>query len=342
MGERPKGRLGRRALVALTVLAALVGTLAAVASARSSAAPANTAAPQVSGTAKVGSTLTASNGTWSNSPTTYDYQWQRCASDGTGCGDITAATKQTYTVVTADLGHVVRVQVTAGNADGKATATSSPTDVVGTANGPTNTVKPTVSGTEKIGETLTVSNGTWSPSATSYTFQWQTCASDGTCTNVSGATGRTYGIRSADVGHKLRALVTAHKGTERTTVVSASSGVVAGSTPPPPVTTTVRGNRAPSISFLSLRRVGVRVYARFRVCDDAPGRLTVVERDNKAKALSYARRFAVTPSLSCGTYSRTWIPAARFRSRGRYVVTLRVSDKSRALSRLVSRSLVRR
>jgi len=78
------------------------------------------------------------------------------------------------------------------------------------------------------------------------------------------------------------------------------------------------------------------------VCDDGLGRITITERDSKARALSATRRFTIVRSLSCGTFSRSWIPAARFRTKGRYVVTLRASDTAHALSRLVSRSLVRR
>ena len=107
-------------------------------------------------------------------------------------------------------------------------------------------------------------------------------------------------------------------------------------------TTTVQGNRAPSIAFVSLKRVGRRVYARFRVCDDGTGRITIVARDVKARALSATRRFTVVRPLSCGTFSRAWMPAPRFRTHGRYIVTLRAADTAGALSRIVSRSLVRR
>jgi hypothetical protein len=326
----------------LTVIIGLLAALALAGSA-TAAAPANTAAPTISGTPKVGSTLTASNGTWSNSPTSFTYQWRRCATDGSSCGDIVGATSKTYTLTSSDLYHTIRVAVTAGNADGKTTATSDATDVISSAAGPSNTVKPSVSGDATVGGELTVSNGSWSTTPTSFLYQWQRCSATGTdCVNVAGATGKTYGVRAADVGSKLRALVTARTSKGQTTVASSTSDVVKSGTTTTTVTTTVAGNQAPHITFLSLRRIGLRVYARFRVCDDHLGKITVVERDQKAGALSYTRRFSVYRTLSCGTFSRHWIPAARFRTKGRYVVTLRAIDKSGAMSRLVSRSLVRR
>src|SRR4051794_32423927 len=126
------------AFAALAV-AGITGILAAVAGA---ATPTNTSPPTISGTPKVGSTLTANEGTWANSPTSYTYQWQRCASDGRSCGDITAGTAKTYAPTTGDVGHALRVVVTAVNADGRSSATSAPTEPVNSANGPTNTVRP--------------------------------------------------------------------------------------------------------------------------------------------------------------------------------------------------------
>jgi len=338
-----KHKIGLRRLVPLAVMIVACGVAGTVAFARSAATPQNTSLPQVSGTAKEGETLTASNGTWSNTPTSYAYQWRRCASDGRACGDITGATKQTYAVVAADVGRTLRIVVTASNADGNASATSGATDVVDSKSGPTNSVKPAVSGTATVGQELRVSRGTWSPAPSSYGYQWQRCSSTGTdCLNVDGATSSVYGVRSADVDHRLRALVTARTSAGRSTVASTPSSVVLDNSTTTTSTTTVRGNKAPTITFISLRRVGVRVFARFRVCDDGLGRITVIERDNKARALSYQRRFRITRTASCGTYTRNWIPAPRFRTRGRYVVTLRAVDTSNALSRIVSRSLVKR
>jgi len=95
--------------VVAAVAAAATGIFAAVASA---ASPTNTAPPTISGTAKSGEKLTANNGTWSNSPTSFTYQWQRCASDGRSCGDVNGATSQTYAVSSPDVGHALRVVVT--------------------------------------------------------------------------------------------------------------------------------------------------------------------------------------------------------------------------------------
>lgn len=72
----------------------------------------NTVAPAISGTAQEGQTLTASPGTWTNSPISYAYQWLR------GGSAISGATGSTYVPVTADVGSTITVQVIATNAGG--------------------------------------------------------------------------------------------------------------------------------------------------------------------------------------------------------------------------------
>ncbi|MEA2198343.1 MAG: hypothetical protein QOJ25_2394, partial [Solirubrobacteraceae bacterium] len=93
-------------------------------------APVNTSVPTISGTAAVGNVLTASTGTWSNSPTSYGYQWSDCNSGGTACTNISGATSSSHTVGSSEVGDTIRVAVTAKNAGGSATATSAPTSVV--------------------------------------------------------------------------------------------------------------------------------------------------------------------------------------------------------------------
>lgn len=85
--------------------------------------PLNTALPTISGTTRLGDTLTASNGSWDNSPTSYTYQWKRNGSN------IPGATKPTYVIKTTDQGTTLTVTVTATNANGSAAATSARKDI---------------------------------------------------------------------------------------------------------------------------------------------------------------------------------------------------------------------
>jgi hypothetical protein len=338
-----KGVTHMKRLFLLTTVA-LAGAALVLAASSAAAVPQNTAKPTISGSAKAGSTLTASEGTWANSPTSLTYQWQRCADDGSGCGDISGATSKTYTLSTGDVGHTVVVVVTAANADGKASASSDPSDVVGSANGPRNDVRPLLSGGATVGDSLAVSNGSWTPTPTSFSRQWQRCDSSGaTCRDISGATGRTYNLASADVGHRVRALVTAHTAAGQTTVATAPSALVASGTTTSTTTTTTTvttpAPRVPTVRIVSLTRVGTRVHIRFRVCAQKPGLVRITERDQKARALPYTRHFSVYVG-SCATSTRSWLLLSRYRRPGRLVVTLRATDGRGLLSRLASRALI--
>lgn len=99
------------------------------------APPANTAAPSISGTPSLGSTLTAAHGSWTNGPTGYAYQWLRCDGSGNSCGAIGGATGRTYAVAVDDVGATLRVRVTARNARGNGTAMSGQTAQVATGTG---------------------------------------------------------------------------------------------------------------------------------------------------------------------------------------------------------------
>jgi hypothetical protein len=114
------------AAAAVTVLA-----IAGFSTAASSAAPVNTAEPKISGTAQEGQTLSGSSGTWTGTGTiTYKYQWRRCNAQGNGCSNIGGADSSNYQLRTADVGHTVRVRVTAKNADGSASSDSNESAVV--------------------------------------------------------------------------------------------------------------------------------------------------------------------------------------------------------------------
>jgi hypothetical protein len=94
------------------------------------AGPPNTAPPTISGTTTVGSTLTANPGTWTGSSITFTYQWRQCDSSGSNCNPISGATGTTYVIASGDVGHTLKVAVTATDATGPNTVASSATSVV--------------------------------------------------------------------------------------------------------------------------------------------------------------------------------------------------------------------
>jgi hypothetical protein len=63
-----------------------------------------------------------------------------------------------------------------------------------------------ISGTSKVGKTLKTSTGTWSPTATSYGYQWY---ANGKV--ISGATKSSLVLKSAQKGRKITVKVVAHR-----------------------------------------------------------------------------------------------------------------------------------
>jgi hypothetical protein len=161
MHTRSSKRATRLTLIGATgvaLTAASVAILAGGGTAASAAAPSNSAPPTISGSAQEGSSLTATQGTWSGSPTSYAYSWRRCDKDGGSCAAIDNATDKSYTLKSVDVGNTLRVRVTATNADGSNQATSVPTAVVAAAPAPPPT---TVNGCPaKPGSTVQVSDVT--------------------------------------------------------------------------------------------------------------------------------------------------------------------------------------
>ena len=205
--------------------------------------PANTVLPIILGTTTQGQTLYTSNGSWSKSPTSYSYQWCRCTSSGASCVNISGATSSSYALVLADAGSTIRAVVTATNASGSTSATSSQTAVVvGLA--PANTALPTISGTAIQGRTLTASNGSWSNPPTSYSYQWRRCSSSTSCVNISGATSTSYTLVSADVDSTIRIVVTARNSYGSSNATSGQTAWVDGLPPANLALPTISGTPA--------------------------------------------------------------------------------------------------
>jgi hypothetical protein len=93
-------------------------------------APHNRAAPTIAGAALTGKTLSARRGRWSNRPTRFRYAWQSCNRAGKSCARVRGAKRAKYRIEPRQLGHRLRVVVTAFNQAGHASARSKPTAVV--------------------------------------------------------------------------------------------------------------------------------------------------------------------------------------------------------------------
>ena len=205
-----------------------------------------TGAPTISGTPQVGQTLTSDTSGISDSDgltnVTYGYQW--IANDGTSDTDIAGATDSTYTLVAADEGGTIKVQVSftddAANAE---SLTSAATATVDAAPNSPATGAPTISGTAQVGETLTADTSGIADADgltnVSYSYQW--IANDGTSdTAISGATNSTYTLVAADEGKtiKVRVSFTDAAGHGETLTSAATASVAArsdqGSTPDTP------------------------------------------------------------------------------------------------------------
>jgi len=75
---------------------------------------------------------------------------------------------------------------------------------------PAATIAPSITGTAQVGQTLTVTTGTWTNKPTGYTYQWLRCdATGGACVGIAEATQQTYVVQQDDVGSTLRVVETA-------------------------------------------------------------------------------------------------------------------------------------
>jgi hypothetical protein len=282
------------------------------------AAPANTALPAITGTAKEGQLLTASNGSWTGSATiTYTYQWQTCNTSGASCTAISAATLSTYRLASTDVGKTVRAVVTATNATGSASATSAATAAI-TTGPPVSTTAPTVTGTAKSGQTLTTANGTWAGTATiTYTRQWKRCNSTGaSCTNISGATATTYTLAAADVGSTVKATWTATNSLGSATADTALSAVVTVAAPvntvPPTITGTAKDGQTLTSTTGTWTGSATITYTRqWRQCDSAGNNCVDIQGATQATYLLTGNdagrriRVVVTATNSLGSTSAT-------------------------------------
>jgi len=152
----------------------------------------------LTGTVKVGNTISVDTGTWSPAASSFTYQWLR---DGLA---ITGASSASYTVGIEDAARAVSVKVTA-HLDGYAeTSVLSASAIVPKPTLPTGTVALS-STTATVGTPLTATPAGWLDGV-SFTYQW---LRNGTA--IAGATASSYVPTSADVGARISVKVSCRK-----------------------------------------------------------------------------------------------------------------------------------
>lgn len=205
--------------------------------------------PTLVGQAEAGELLAAVPGTWEGGkPITFAYQWRRCDAAGANCTTIPSATAESYRPVTDDVGHSLKVVVTAASAAGSATASSAPSAAVTPAGTPStarpaNTSPPVIVGTAQAGQLLTSSVGTWTGAPKRFAYRWRSCnASGASCVAIPHAAQSHYTLTPDDIGTTLSLVVTATGAGGSTSATTVSTSVVVAA-PLPPVsiaTQTVR------------------------------------------------------------------------------------------------------
>ncbi|MFC0681645.1 S8 family serine peptidase [Lysobacter korlensis] len=154
--------------------------------------------PVVKGTAAAGHLLAAAPGTWGPAPVALTFQWLR---DGVA---IPAATSSTYRVSRADAGRLIAVTVTGAKAGYTTTSTTSPARAI--AHLLTGTPTPAISGSNRVGHTVTASPGEWGPAPVTLRYQWNRSGKP-----IPGATWSTYRLTSADAGRTVTVTVRGSK-----------------------------------------------------------------------------------------------------------------------------------
>ncbi len=180
----------------------------------------NTSAPKITGTAKVGSTLTTSTGAWTPSGATFKYQWRQ---NGV---NIAGATGPSLTLARAQQDKQIAVQVTATHL-GYPTASALAARTTAVQPGViTNTEAPKVTGDSRVDATLSASPGAWTPTPDSVQYQWR---ADGE--PLAGATDSTLTMGPAFANKTISVKVTAVKnGYDAVSATSATTAPVAPGT----------------------------------------------------------------------------------------------------------------
>jgi hypothetical protein len=259
----------------------------------------NLTVPTISGTAKVGSVLKSSTGTWNPTGISVSYRWLRAGAP------IASATAATYSPTAADVGKAVSVRVTASRTGMQSASATSATLKVAAGSAPTASVLPNITGTARVGHTLAASRGTWSGSGWTFSYQWLR----GTKA-IAAATGATYKLKAVDAGAKVAVRVSATKSGYGTGVATSASRSVAR------LASTIRGS---IVRTTITTRASARVVAVVKVAG-------IVSPTGKVRVYYGSR--SITKAL--GTNGKVTVTLPRL-AKGRYTIKVRYLGSTHAL-----------
>ena len=201
--------------------------------------------PMLSGNADSAGSLTVTSGASAfGGASTETFAWAKCATAQAaqgqipvGCTVLAGQTDSTLMLDTSLEGYYIVARVTLRNVAGQTTRTSATSDRVTGTVANLQLAKPSSTKTfVQLGVAVEASNGTWTGfPAPTFEYNWYRCAqsvatksstlSDG-CTEISGATAKTYTPVTADSANYLVVKVTAVQGSNRVSVFSPSSNLV--------------------------------------------------------------------------------------------------------------------
>ena len=200
-----------------------------------------TGAPNITGTAQVGETLTASTSDIADpdglTNVSYGYQW--IANDGTSDTDIMGATDSSYVLVAADDGKTIKVRVSFADDEGNdESLTSAATATVAAVPNSSATGAPAVTGTAEVGETLTGSTSGIADAdgLTNVIYSYQWIRNDGSSdTHITGATDSSHTLVDADEGKTIKVKVSfTDDRNNKETLTSEATAAVAATVPGAP------------------------------------------------------------------------------------------------------------
>lgn len=182
------GQVGKTITVRVTGALAGFSGVTKTSAATASVAPGTLTAPTptISGTAKAGYVLTANAGTWT-AGTALQYRWYQNGALMAG------QTGKTVSIGYGQVGKKIQVRVT-GTKAGYTTVVKTSAATAAVAQGTLKVGKPTVSGTLKVGSTLTVNPGSWT-AGTTFRYQWYSGS-----TYIGAGSGTHFTLPAAEKG----------------------------------------------------------------------------------------------------------------------------------------------